>query len=112
MANFSKMWLETKKTEIGNQFYLHFDQHGLVSLVTAHFLSRNSPKHPFLCSFKTEALDSNFFDFRKMKQILSKLLSSMTCPHTVATPEQEILRFYNMRLSLTGSLALTVPLKP
>ena len=87
------MWLETKKTEIEGQFYLHFDQHGQVSLATAHFLSRNSPKHPFLCSFKTEALDSNFFDFRQMKQILSKLLSSMTCPHTVATPEQEIWRF-------------------
>ena len=93
MANFSKMWLETKKTEIEGQFYLHFDQHGLVSLVIAHFLSRNSPKHSFLCSFKTEALDSNFFDFRQMKQDMSKLSSSMTCPHTVATPEQELWRF-------------------
>ena len=93
MANFSRMWLEIKKNEIEGQFYLHFDQHGQVLPVLTHFLSRNSPKHPFLCSFKTEALDSNFFDFRQMKQILSKLLSSMTCPHTVATPEQEIWRF-------------------
>ena len=105
------MWLETKKTEIEGQFYLHFDQHGLVSLATAHFLSKNRPKHPFLCSFKTEALDSNFFDFRQMKQVLTKLLSSMLCPHAVATPKQEIWSFWNFWLSSADCLTLTVPLK-
>ena len=105
------MWLETNKTVIEGQFYLHFDQHGQVSPVLTHFLSRNSPKHPFLCSFKTEALDSNFFDFRQMKQVLTKLLSSMLCPHAVATPKQEIWSFWNFGLSPAGCLALTVPLK-
>ena len=104
------MWLETNKTVIEGQFYLHFDQHGQVSPVLTHFLSRNSPKHPFLCSFKTEALDSNFFDFRQMKQVLTKLLSSMLCPHAVATPKQEIWSFWNFWLSPADCLTLTVPL--
>ena len=84
------MRIESDKSEIEGQFYLHFGQHGKVSLALTHFLSRNSPKHPFLCFFKTEAFDSNFFDFRQMKQALTKLLSSMLCPHAVATPKQEI----------------------
>ena len=106
-----KMWLGTNKTVIDGQFYLHFDQHGQVSPVLTHFLSRNSPKHPFFCSFKTEALDSNFFDFRQMKQALTKLLSSMLCPHAVATPKQEIWSFWNFWLSPADCLTLTVPLK-
>ena len=110
LENFSKMWLGTNKTVIEGQFYLHFDQHGQVSLALTHFLSKNSPKYPSLCSFKTEALDSNFFDFRQMKQVLTKLLSSMLCPHAVATPKQEIWSFWNFRLSPADCLTLTVPL--